>query len=157
MWSLRCGKVADIPMYRTLPGRFEVDQRLDRAIVFERLRQGRAVELHHVEMVGLHALEALLDARRNVFPGEDMRAALAARRRCRPDQASAFAGEEILVAAMTDVAADALLAQSIVDRGVDVVDPGVEHRVEDGFSLILADVAAARCAAQPHCPITEHR
>ena len=115
------------------------------------------MELHHVEIVGLHALQALLDARRDIFPGEHVRAALTAGCRRRPDQAATFAGEEILVAAMADVAADALLAQSIVDRGVDVVDAGVEHCVEDGFRLALADVAAAGCAAQLHRPIAEHR
>src|SRR5580704_13519717 len=81
---------------------------------------------------------------------------LRARRRRRADQAAAFAGEIILIAAMPDVAADALLAEPVIDRRVNVVDPGIEHGVEDRFGLGFTDVAGARRAAQLHRAVAEH-
>jgi hypothetical protein len=58
---------------------------------------------------------------------------------------------------MPDIAADALLAETVVDRGVDVVDAGIEHGVEDRFRLALGDIAGARGAAQLHRAVAEHR
>ena len=34
--------------------------------------------------------------------------------------------------------------QPVIDRGVDVIDAGVEHLVENGFGLGLGDVAGTR-------------
>src|SRR5216684_9214347 len=108
-------------------------------------------------MVRLHAGKALFDTGDDVLAREDVRAALAARRWRRGDQAAAFAGEVVLVAAMPDVAADPLLAEPIVDRGVDVVDPGVEHGIEDCLRLAFGNFAGTRGAAQLHRPVAEHR
>src|ERR1700737_209245 len=58
---------------------------------------------------------------------------------------------------MPDVAADALLAEPVIDRRVNVVDPGIEHCVEDRFGLGFTDVAGARRAAQLHRAVAEHR
>src|ERR1700738_3607199 len=108
-------------------------------------------------MIGLHATQALLDPGDNVLRREHVRTAVAARRRRRADQAAAFAGEIILIAPMPDVAADALLAEPVIDRRVNVVDPGIEHCVEDRFGLGFTDVAGARRAAQLHRAVAEHR
>jgi hypothetical protein len=75
---------------------------------------------------------------------------LAARCRGRADQTAAFAGQVIFSPPVRDVAADPLLAQPIIDRGVDVVDAGVEDLVEDGFGLGLGDVAGALRAGCPN-------
>jgi hypothetical protein len=42
-------------MNRTLPGVLQFKQSIDRAIVLKRPLRSRAVELHHIEMIGLHA------------------------------------------------------------------------------------------------------
>jgi hypothetical protein len=140
-----------------LAGVLQFKQSIDRAIVLKRPLRWRTVELHHIEMIGLHATQALLDPGDNVLRREHMRTAVAARRRRRADQAAAFAGEIILIAQMPDVAADALLAEPVIDRRVNVVDPGIEHRVEDRFGLGFTDVAGARRAAQFHRAVAEHR
>ena len=54
-------------------------------------------------------------------------------------QTAAFARQVIFTAAVRDVAADSLLAQPVIDRGVDVIDAGVEHLVENGFGLGLGE------------------
>jgi len=115
------------------------------------------MELDDVEIFSLHPSEALLDALENVVPGEDVSVALPRRGLCRADQTAALAGEVVLGAPGRDVAADALFAQPIVDRGVDVVDPGVEHGVQNNFRLRFGDVAAARRPTQLHCPVAQHR
>jgi hypothetical protein len=102
-------------------------------------------------------MRARLDTGDDVLAREDVRAALAARHRRCADQAAAFAGEVVLVAAMPDVAADPLLAEPIVDRGVDVIDPGVEHGIEDCLRLAFGNFVGTRGAAQPHRPVAEHR
>jgi hypothetical protein len=48
-----------------------------------------------------------------------------------------------------DVAADPLLAQPVIARGVDVVDAGAEHLVEDDFGLGLSDVAGTSPSYSP--------
>jgi hypothetical protein len=56
---------------------------------------------------------------------------------------------------MRDVAADPLLAEPVIDRGVDVVDAGVERLVEDGFGLGLGDVAGTGSSTQFHRSIAQ--
>ncbi len=95
------------------------------------------MKLDDVEIVGLHPSKALLDAFDDVIAGEDVGVALAGRGLCRADQAAALAGEVIFRAPVPDVTADPLFAHPIVDRGVDVVDPGIEHGVQNGLRLSL--------------------
>ena len=110
-----------------------------------RASRGRAdVELHEIHPVGPHPPEALLDRGTDVLAAEDVlarpgddRAGVAI------DGASALAGEEVLVAPVGDRSADVFLRRAIVRRGVDEVDAGVEHRVEDPVGLARLDVGAA--------------
>ena len=62
-------------------------------------------------------------------------------------RASALAGEEVLVATLRDVLADQLLGDAVVGRGVDEVDAGVEHRVEDLARRAGVDVTPRPLAA----------
>ena len=114
------------------------------------------MELHDVEIIGLHPGKALLDSFDDIFPGKDMSVSLPGRGLCRPDETAAFAGQVEFGAPMRDVTADPLFAQPIVDRGVDIVDPGIERGVQNGFRLRFRDIAAARHAAQFHCPVAQH-
>src|SRR5207237_10405322 len=82
---------------------------------------------------------------------------LAARRRGSTNETAALAGQVIFSAPVRDVAADALLAQPVIDRGVDVIDAGVEYLVEDGFCLSLGDVAGARRPTQFHRSVAQGR
>jgi hypothetical protein len=93
----------------------------------------------------------------DIVAGEDVLPPLAAWRRGCADQTAAFAGQIIFIAPMRDVTADPLLAQPVIDRGVDVVDAGVEHLVEDGFGLGLGDVAGTRGPTQLHRSIAQGR
>ena len=83
-------------MNRTLPGLLQLQQGVQRAVLLQRLLRRRDVELHQVEIVGLHARQALLDAGDDVVAREDVRADLAARRRRRAHQAAALARQVVL-------------------------------------------------------------
>src|SRR4030095_15089347 len=107
-------------------------------------------------MIGPHAREALLDALQNVVAGEDVRAGLAAWSRRRPHEAAALAREIVRGAPIGNIAADALLAYTVVDRRVDVVDSAVEDGVEDCLRLLVGHVAAARGAAELHGSVAQH-
>src|SRR6202011_3345018 len=82
---------------------------------------------------------------------------LAARRRGSADETAAFAGQVIFSTPVRDVAADPLLAQPVIDRGVDVIDAGLEHLVENGFGLGLGDVAGTRGPTEFHRSIAQGR
>jgi hypothetical protein len=58
---------------------------------------------------------------------------------------------------MRDAAADALLAEPVIDRGVNVVDPGIEHGAENRLGLSLADIAGTRGATQFHRAVAQRR
>jgi len=115
------------------------------------------VELQHVEMIGFHASKALLDTGDDVLGGEHMGATLPARSRRRANQTTALAGKVVTVATMRDVAADAFLAQPVIDRRVDIVDPGIKDGIENCIRLVVGDVASTRDTTQLHCAVAEHR
>jgi hypothetical protein len=139
-----------MPTNRTLPTLSERRECFERAVLFQSLTGWRRVELHNVEIFGLHPHKTLFDTRHHIFTGEDVLPPLATRRRGSADQTAAFAGQVIFSAPVRDVPADPLLTEPIIDRGVDVIDAGVEHLVEDGFGLGLGDVAGTRGPAQFH-------
>ena len=74
--------------------------------------------------------QAVLHARADVLGGVHVLAAHAG-----AGHAAALRGEEVLGAAVGDEPADQLLAAAVVDRGVDEVDAGVEHGVEQPAGL----------------------
>jgi len=147
------GRHADEPH---LARPLERQYRLEGVVLLQGLFGRRGVELDYIEVIRLHSGEALFDTRDDVVAREDVRVPLASRRRGRADHAAAFTRQVVLGAPARDVAPDALLAQSVVDRGIDVVDAGVEDGVEDGLGLGVADVAAPRDAAQFHGAVAEH-
>src|SRR5207302_1166539 len=53
--------------------------------------------------------------------------------------------------------ADPLLAQPVIDRGVDIVDAHVEHLVENGLCLSLGDIAGARGPTEFHRSVSQGR
>src|SRR6185295_16394053 len=119
-------------------------------MLLELLSRRRDVELHHVETVGSHSGETLLDAPHDVVAGEDVRAPLASWRSGRSHLAAALARQIVFRAPIADVAADTLLAHAVVDRRVDVVDAGIEHSVENRLRLLVGDLTSARRAAKLH-------
>src|SRR5882672_4127177 len=78
-------------------------------------------------------------------------------RRRGADPTAAFAREVKFRATLPDVPSDPLLANAIINRCIDEVDTGIEHSIEDGFSLVFAGVPGAGGAAQFHRTVTEHR
>src|SRR5437867_2614082 len=115
------------------------------------------MELEHVDVVRLHADEALFDPRDDIVAREDVGVPLAPWGRGRADHTAALARQVVLGAPGRNVAPDTLLAESVVDRGIDVVDTGVEHGVENGFGLRLGDLAAPRGSPQLHRAVPQHR
>src|SRR5438445_156514 len=101
--------------------------------------------------------KTLLDPRQHILAGEDVLPPLASRRRRSADQTAAFARQVIFSPPVRDVAADPRLAQPVIDRGVDVIDAGLEHLVEDGFWLGLGDVAGTRGATGFHRSVAQAR
>ena len=101
------------------------------------------MELHNVEVVGLHALQALVDASDDVFLGEDMGAALAGGGLRRADLAPAFCGQIELGTAVGEELADELFALAVVDRRVDVVNARIQDGIQDHFGLFRSDISAA--------------
>jgi hypothetical protein len=114
------------------------------------------MELHHVEIIGMHPLEALFDARQDIIACVYVAVALAAWSGVRTDQATTFARQIVLRPPMRNVAADALLTQAIINRRVEIIDAGIERGVEDGFGLRLGHVASTRGATQFHSSIAQH-
>ena len=104
----QCAGHADKPH---LAGLFELQECLERAVFFQGLPRWGGVELHYVEIVGLHPDKTLFDPRHDVVAGEDVLPPLAARRRGSSDQAAAFAGQIIFSAPLRDIAADPLLGE----------------------------------------------
>ncbi len=151
------GQCAGHPDKPHLAGLSELQECIERAVLFQSLPGWRGMELHNVEIVGLHPHKTLFDPRHDVVAGEDVLPPLAARRRGCTDQTAAFAGQVIFSAPVRDVAADPLLAQPVIDRGVDVIDAGVEHLVENGFCLGLGDIAGTRGSTQSHRSIAQGR
>src|SRR5207249_11555954 len=55
------------------------------------------------------------------------------------DGTSALRRQIVLVPAVANEAADVLFAQPIIIGGIDKVDTGVQHGVEDAFRLLVGD------------------
>lgn len=72
------------------------------------------MELHHIQIIGVHPSETLLDTRQDVVAAIDMGVALAAGSGVRAERAPTFAGQIVLRRSARNVAADALLTQAIV-------------------------------------------
>ena len=114
------------------------------------------MELDHVKIVGVHAGQALFHACQDIVTREDMRIALAARGRGSTHQAAAFAREIVFRAPIGNVAANTLFADAIVDRGIDIIDAGVERSMENGFCLGLGHISATRSATEFHGAVAQH-
>ncbi len=63
----------DIPMKRDLALVAQLQEGVDCTVRFERLLRRTDVELHEIEMIGVHPLQALLDAGADVLAGELVR------------------------------------------------------------------------------------
>src|SRR5260370_2716481 len=133
MWSMRWGKVHADKSH--LAGLSELQER---AVLLQGLPGWRGVELHDVEIVGLHPFETLFDPRHHVLAGEDVWPSLIARSRGRPDQTSAFAGQIMFSAPGRDITADPFLTHPVLDPGVAVIDSRVAHLSENGFRVGLS-------------------
>ena len=152
------GQRARHPDEAGLPLVAQLDERVDRAVLLERVTRRTDVELHEVEMVGAHPPKALLDGGADVLGREHVGRPLSLDGWRLVHGAPTLAGEEVLVAPLRDVLADELLRHAVIGRRVDEVDPGVEHRVQDLSRGAGVDVAACPiAAAQLHRPVSELR
>ena len=87
------------------------------------------MELDHVQIIGVHAGQALFHARQDIVTREDMRVTPAAWGRRSAHQAAAFAREIICRAPSRNVGADTFFADTLVNRGIDIIDAGVHVRI----------------------------
>ena len=142
-----------------LAGALQVAQRRQHVFVPDRLHRWADVQLHEVEVVRLHPAQTLVHPGQDVRAAEVVRVALPWRGRRSSDQAAALGREDVLVPTMRDVLTDELLRRAVVDRGVDVVDPLVQHIVQHSTGLFGRNrsTAAARRAAQLHGSKAENR
>ena len=71
--------------------------------------------------------------------------------------AAALGRQREFVSPRADVATDPLLADPVVGRGVDEVDAGIEHGIEESLGRFVADHADAPSprAAQSHAAVAE--
>src|SRR5271170_7098269 len=84
------------------------------------------------------------------------------KRGCRPwrrslEETAALGSEEVFVAAVGQMLADECFALAVIDRCVDEIDAGVEHRIEHPSGLHLGDHGAAGRTAEFHCAEPENR
>jgi len=114
------------------------------------------MELHHIKILGLHPLQALLDTRPDIVAGIHVAVALVAWSRVGADHAPTFTRQVVLGPPVRHVAADALLTQAIVDRGVEIIDARIERGIKDGLGLCLCHVASTRSATEFHGSIAQH-
>ena len=94
------------------------------------------MHLEYIHVVGLHALQALVDVSPQPFCRPQMTWLLP--HPVRINIAATFRGQEVLIAALTDVVADALLAHAVVRRRVNKVYPCIEHRIEQASGFFTA-------------------
>ena len=101
---------------------------------------------HAEQIIGMHPSEALFDARPDIVAGIYMAVALTSWSGVGTGHATTFTRQIVLRPPMCNVAADTLLTQAIIDRGIKIIDAGIEHGVENGFGLRLSHVASTWCA-----------
>ena len=97
----------------------------------------RAVHLQQVDVVDVHSPQAFVDIPVEVFRRPDMMRAT--RFSARTDVAAALRGQVEFIPAAADAGADAVLAEVVTRGGVDEVDAGVQHGVEQAVGLRLRD------------------
>jgi hypothetical protein len=134
----------------------QLAERLDHALLLELRTRGAGMHLHQIDAVRPHAAQALLHPRPDVLGREDvLEAAPLAGARRTPDDAAALAGEKELVAAPGEVGSDQLLGGPVVGCGVDQIDAGIEHLVEQALGQVRRDGAVE--AGQLHGSEAESR
>jgi hypothetical protein len=98
-----------------------LEECIECAVLLKGLPGWRGVELHDIEIVGFHPRKTLFDSSHDIIAREDVCPSLAARCQGCAHQTAAFAGQIIFGGPMRDIAANPLLAQPVIDRGVDVI------------------------------------
>lgn len=114
-----------------------------------------SVELQDIQEIGLQPLEAGLD-----IPLEDVLVPHVANLQVilvLDVSTPALGGQVELASTRADVPADSLLADTVVGRGVNEIDAGVEHRVEAAIGVFLTDDAypPGVRAAEAHAAVAE--
>ena len=120
------------------------------------LLHARIVQLHYVHIVGLHPLQALMQAAEQVlsrpYVGRFVGITLLV-----DHMTATFRRQIVLRAPAAQVLADELLAPAVIVRGIDEVDSGVQDRVQNRLRLLVGDGATAPDARTTylHCAIAK--
>ena len=143
-----------MPRWRTFPCCCSLKKGFDHSAVFELLSGRIAVDLDHVEVTGPEPAETLVDPGRHVLPGIDVRLPAVAGA-FYAHLAGALRSKNDVGSSVLQGLTDQLLAQSVIDGGVDVIDPEVDHLVYESNSVALTDRACSGRTCQFHGPVTE--
>src|SRR5215203_2887 len=122
------------------------------------LLDARVVQLHHIDVVGSHPGEALVQTAEQVLLGPNMGSVVGALVAAYY-RAAALCGQYELIAAVREEPADVLLAAPVVVGCVDEVDATVDDRLQDLLRLGVLDSPAAPDSwpAHLHRAITQPR
>src|SRR4051794_19447834 len=129
---------------------------LKATVLSELLGCGTRVELDEVEVVSLKPTQTLPNAITNSVSRVDVLAPTILGRFW-IKRAPTLGRKEVPRATIADGSTDALLAQAVIDRRINVVHAHVKERVQDAFRIRLADVTPARRPAELHGAIAKHR
>ena len=108
------------------------------------------MKLDDVEVVGLHAGKTLSHTGDYVLPGKDVFTS-----RKVSNRTTALGCQGVFAAAVEDVFTDELLTPSVVDRGIDEVDTGVQDSVEYVPGLIVGYHAASGLTSYLHRTVAQ--
>src|SRR5262245_55600555 len=112
------------------------------------------MHLYHIEMVGLEPVQALLDPGNHVRARVDVRLAFLVGS-FEPNLAGALRRQDNVIAAVRRRLADQALAQSVIDGGVDVIDPEIDHSIDERDSLAFVNGAGTRSTGEFHGAVAE--
>ena len=87
--------------------------------------------MEHIEIMGLHPSEALFDAPPDLVAGIYVAVTLTSWSRISTGHATAFVARWYSTADVQCSSRCNLLAEAIINRGVKIIDSGIEHGIED--------------------------
>jgi len=114
------------------------------------------VDLKEVQVIGLKPPQTLLETGPHVVAAVVMGKWGSSAWRWVAQEATAFRSQEVLIAAVREMAADQFLATAVVERRVDEIDARIKDRVEYLTSTFIVDGRTPPGASQFHGAIAEN-
>ncbi len=99
---------------------------------------GRIVQLHDVDMIGFHALEAFLQSAKQIVACPNMRGLIGVLILA-DHGAATFRSQIEFIATVSDIFSDEFFTPPVVIRRVYEIDALIEYRIQNGFGLLIRD------------------